>query len=73
LKCVGVFCTGKNRVVKIMHSSFKIVLQMNYKAHNDLFWFRPLLGDNNPTSSSLILKMNRCYKRVSRELEKFTW
>jgi hypothetical protein len=26
-----------------------------------------------PTSSGLILKMNRCYKGVSRELEKFMW
>jgi hypothetical protein len=45
----------------------------NYKAHNDLFWFRPLLGGNSPTSSGLILKMNRCYKGVSRELKKFMW
>jgi hypothetical protein len=46
---------------------------MNYKAHNDLSWFSPLLGGNGPTSSSLILNMNRCYIGVSRELEKFTW
>jgi hypothetical protein len=26
-----------------------------------------------PTSSGLILKMNKCYNGVSRELEKFTW
>jgi hypothetical protein len=31
----------------------------------------PLLRDISPTSSSLILKMNMCYKGVSRELEKF--
>jgi hypothetical protein len=35
---------------------------MNYKAHNDLYWFMPLLGGNSPTSSGLILKMNMCYK-----------
>jgi hypothetical protein len=46
---------------------------MNYKAHNDLSWFKPLLEGNIPTFSGLILKMNRYYKGVSRELEKFTW
>jgi hypothetical protein len=46
---------------------------MNYKAHYDLFWFRPLLGGNSPMSSGLILKMDKCYKRVSREHEKFMW
>jgi hypothetical protein len=46
---------------------------VNYKAHDDLSWLRPFLGDNSPTSIDLILKMNRCYKRVSRELEKFMW
>jgi hypothetical protein len=46
---------------------------MNYKAHNNLSWFRPLLGGNSPTSSGLILKMNRCHKRVSNELVKFMW
>jgi hypothetical protein len=46
---------------------------MNYKTHNDLFWFRPLLGDNRLTSSSLILKISRCYKGVSTEIKKFTW
>jgi hypothetical protein len=46
---------------------------VNYKAHNDLSWSRPLLGGNSPTSSDLILKMNKCYKGVSRELEKFMW
>jgi hypothetical protein len=39
---------------------------MNYKAHNDLSWFRPLLGGNSPTSNDLILKMNRFYKGVTR-------
>jgi hypothetical protein len=40
----------------------------NNKAHSDLSWFRSLLGDNSPTSNGLILKMNRCYKGVSKEL-----
>jgi hypothetical protein len=46
---------------------------MNYKAHYDLFWFRPLLKGNSPTSIGLILKMNRGYNRVSRALKKFMW
>jgi hypothetical protein len=46
---------------------------VNYKVHNDVSWFRPLLGGNSPMSSGLILKMNRCYKGVSSELEKSTW
>jgi hypothetical protein len=46
---------------------------VNYKAYDDLSWFKSLLGGNSPMSSSLILKMNMCYKGVSRELEKFTW
>jgi hypothetical protein len=33
----------------------------NYKAHYRLSWFRPLLGDNSPTSNGLILKMNSSY------------
>jgi hypothetical protein len=45
---------------------------VNYEAYFDLSWFRPLLGGNSPTSNGLILKMNMCYKGVSRELEKFT-
>jgi hypothetical protein len=44
---------------------------VNYEAHYDLSWFRSLLRDNIPTSSGLILKMNKCYKGVSRELKKF--
>jgi hypothetical protein len=44
---------------------------VNYKAHNNLSWFRPLIGGNSPMSSYFILKMNRCYKAVSRELKKF--
>jgi hypothetical protein len=46
---------------------------MNYKAHNNLSWYRPLLKGNSPTSNNLILKMNICYNGVRRELEKFTW
>jgi hypothetical protein len=42
---------------------------VNYKANYDLSWFRPCLGDNSPTSSSLILNMNRGCNGVSRELE----
>jgi hypothetical protein len=44
----------------------------NYKAHYDLSCFKSLLGGNSPTSSGLILKMNRGYNGVSRELKKFT-
>jgi hypothetical protein len=46
---------------------------MNYKAHYDLSWFVPHLRGNSPTSSGFILKMNRGYNGVSRELEKFMW
>jgi hypothetical protein len=46
---------------------------MNYKTHGDLSSFRPILGGNSPMSSSLILKMNKCYKGVSIELKKFAW
>jgi hypothetical protein len=46
---------------------------VNYGAHYDLSWFRPLLRGNSPTSSDLVLKMNKCYKGVSRELDKFMW
>jgi hypothetical protein len=46
---------------------------VNYKAHGDLSWFRPLLRGNNHTSCGLILKMNMCCNGVSRELEKFVW
>jgi hypothetical protein len=45
----------------------------NYKAHYDLSWFMPLLGGNSPMSSGVILKMNKGYNGVSRELEKFMW
>jgi hypothetical protein len=46
---------------------------MNYKVHYDLSSFSPLLKGNSPTSSGLILKMNRCYNQVSKELEKYMW
>jgi hypothetical protein len=46
---------------------------VNYEAHYDLSWFRRSFRGNGPTSNSLILKMNRCYKGVSKELKKFTW
>jgi hypothetical protein len=35
---------------------------VNNEAYNDLSWFGPLLEGNSPTSISLILKMNICYK-----------
>jgi hypothetical protein len=68
---VGVFCKGKNKVVKITCSNSEMVLR--YKAHYDLSWFRILLEGNSPMSSGLILKMNRGYNGVSRELEKVMW
>jgi hypothetical protein len=43
-----------NRVYKIVHFHFRGGLANN--EHKDLSWFRPLLGDNSPTSSGLILK-----------------
>jgi hypothetical protein len=46
---------------------------VNYKAHYDLSWFRLLLLGNSTTSSGLILKMNRGYNGMSRELKKFMW
>jgi hypothetical protein len=45
----------------------------NYKTHYDLSWCMPLLGGNSPMSNCLILKMNKGYNGLSRELEKFTW
>jgi hypothetical protein len=45
---------------------------VNYKAHYNLSWFRPLLGGNIIKSSSLIWKMNGGYNGLNRELEKFT-
>jgi hypothetical protein len=46
---------------------------MNYKAHNDLSWSMSLFIGNSPTFSGLILKMNKCYKGASREIEEFAW
>jgi hypothetical protein len=46
---------------------------VNYKGHYYLSWFMNIFRGNSTTSSGLILKMNRGYNRVSRELEKFTW
>jgi hypothetical protein len=66
------FAPARYRVVKIAHSSPKVVLQtMKYIVKYPSSG--PLLRGNSPTSSGLILKMNRCYKWVSRELQKFTW
>jgi hypothetical protein len=65
------FCTSNNRVVKNHAFQFRDGLA-NYNAHNDLSWFRPPRGGNSTMFSNLILKMNMCYKGVSRELENFT-
>jgi hypothetical protein len=53
-------------------SGLSLEVNMNYEAHYDLSWFRPLLGGNSHTFIGLILKMNLCYKWVNRELDKFT-
>jgi hypothetical protein len=45
----------------------------NYKGYYDLSWFRPLIRGNSHMSSSLILKMNKGYNGVSKELKKFVW
>jgi hypothetical protein len=42
---------------------------MNYKAHNGLSWFWPLLRGSSPTSNGLILRMNSGYNGVSKELK----
>jgi hypothetical protein len=72
LDLVSVFCTGKLRGGQDRAPQFQCGLA-NYEAHYDLSWFRPHIGGNSTTSSGLILKMNRCYKGVCRELYKFTW
>jgi hypothetical protein len=36
---------------------------MNNKNTRDLSWFKPLHGGNSPTSSEMILKKNKGYKR----------
>jgi hypothetical protein len=58
---VDVFCTdkiqgGQDRAFQFLGGLVNVV------AHKDLSWFRPLLDGNSPMSSSLILKMNKCYK-----------
>jgi hypothetical protein len=58
---VGVFYTGKIQGGQDHAFEFQWGL-VNYKTHGDLSWFKLLLGGNSPTSSGLILKMNRCYK-----------
>jgi hypothetical protein len=44
---------------------------VNYISHYDLSYFRLLLKNNSHTFSGLILKINICYKGVTKELEKF--
>jgi hypothetical protein len=46
---------------------------MNYKTHYNLSWFMLILRVNRHISTDLLLKMNSCYKGVSREIEKFAW
>jgi hypothetical protein len=76
-QCIPVsvfFATAEYRVVKIVCSCSKVVLQTmkNYKAHYSLSWFRPLLRGNSPTSSIFVLeKKNSVTKGVSGELEMF--
>jgi hypothetical protein len=63
---VGVFCTGKSRVFKIAHSSFEVVLRTT--KHTVIY------PGSCPSLEviALYLVLNRCYKGVSREFEKFT-
>jgi hypothetical protein len=70
MEVVGVFFTSKLRGGQDHAFQFQGGL-VNYEAHYDLSWFRPLLRGNRPTSSGLIFQMNTCYKGVSKELEKF--
>jgi hypothetical protein len=58
---VGVFHTSKLWGGKDHTLQFQGGLVI-YKSLYDLSWFGPLLGDNSPTYSDLILKMNICYK-----------
>jgi hypothetical protein len=69
-KVVSVFCTDKNRGGQDRAFQFWDGL-VNYKTHYYLSSFRPLLRGNSTTSNGLILKMNRGYNGMSRELEKF--
>jgi hypothetical protein len=59
-------------VVKIAHSSFKVVLRT--MKHTMIY------PGSDPSSEVIalylvfyILKMNMCYKGVSKELKNFTW
>jgi hypothetical protein len=54
---------ARYRVVKIACSCSKMVLRTmkNYKAHYSLYWFRPLLYSNSPTSSIFDIKDEQCY------------
>jgi hypothetical protein len=69
---VSVFYTGKMQGGQDHTFQFRCGL-VNKEAHNDLSWFRHILRGNSPMSNGSRLKMNRCYKGVSRVLEKFTW
>jgi hypothetical protein len=66
---VGVFCTRKIQSGQDCTFLFQDGLA-NYKEHYSSSWFRPLLADNSPMSSGVILKMNNGYNGVSRVLEK---
>jgi hypothetical protein len=47
------FALTRYRVVKVACSYSEVVLQTmkNYKAHNSLSWFKPLLRGSSPTCS----------------------
>jgi hypothetical protein len=70
MRTVGVFCTCKIQGFQDRVFLFQDGLT-NFKSHYILFWFRPLLGGNSPTSNDLILKMNNGYNGESIVLEKF--
>jgi hypothetical protein len=65
------FAHANYGVVKIARSSSEVVLWT--MKHIMIYPRLALLRGNSPMSSGLILKMNRCYKKVSREIEKFAW
>jgi hypothetical protein len=71
-RCKSSFLARQLSVLSHVGSSSEMVLQ-TMKHMMIYFGSGPLLGGNSPTSSDLVLKMNRCYKGVSRELEKFVW
>jgi hypothetical protein len=68
---VDIFCIGKLWGGQDHMFQFHGGL-VNYEAHYDLSWFRPLLEGNSPTSSGLILMMNM-WQGVSREFKEFVW